>query len=165
MRSDATEAQCPNARRSAWGCLSGEFCLLTPPMNDAPPDPTSTSAIYAQPWAVRIGFTVLVALTLILGLAFFDQAHRRELETVSETTAVGDTRYLPEEQVAALQLKPFEVRDSHVTRAGQDEGRSLTIYVLSKAATAAEHKHVGRESAPLLKTGVNQYVVAPTAAK
>lgn len=130
-------------------------------MNEALPEPTPTSAIYAQPWAVRIGFTVLVAFTLILGLAFFDQAHRRELETVSETTAVGDTRYLSEEKVAALQLKPFEVRDSHVTKTGEDTARGVAIYTLSKAATAAEHKHVGRESASLLKTGVNQYVVAP----
>jgi hypothetical protein len=130
-------------------------------MNDAPPD----SPVYAQPWAIRLGFALLVALTLILGLAFFDQAHRRELEKVSETTAVGDTRYLPAEQIAALQLKTFEVRDSHVARAGQDPERGLTIYVLSKAATAAERKHFGEQPpGVLLKTGVNQYVVAPPAA-
>src|SRR5687767_10789604 len=98
-------------------------------MNEAPTESNPTPAVYAQPWAVRIGFAVLVMFTLILGLAFFDQAHRRELETISETTAVGDTRYLPAEQVAALRLKPFEIRDSHVTKAGADAERGLTVYV------------------------------------
>jgi hypothetical protein len=137
----------------------------------------STPAIYAQSWAVRFAFALLAAFTLILGLAFFDNAHRKQLETVSETTAVGDGRFFaPPAEGTSLpvvgasldgqplyvgNLKPVEVRDTHTHRAGQDAERGLGIYELSAAATAPERKIVGSDRRTfLLKTGVNEFVIA-----
>ena len=133
-------------------------------------------AVYAQSWLVRFGFALVAAFTLILGLAFLDHSHRQQLETVSETTAVGDTHYFQLPSAAAppaigamlggqplyvAETQPFEVRDTHTRRVGGDAERGLAIYELSPAATDAERGRIGRSRrAYLLKTDVNQYVTA-----
>jgi hypothetical protein len=143
---------------------------MTEPTSDTPP-----TAIYAQPWAVRLGAVVLAAFTLILGMAFFDSAHRGELETVAETTAVGDSAYLalPTEvrlpavganlngkalYVAGVQT--IVVRDTHTRRVGRDAERKLSIYELAASATELERQQVGAGPAFLLKAGENEYLLA-----
>ena len=147
-------------------------------MSESSPE-TPPPAVYAPAWAVRFGFALVAAFTLILGMVFFDNSHRRQLETVSETTAVGDTRYFRPPSAAGfpavgamfegrplsvVEGKPFEVRDTHTRRVGDDPGHGVAIYELSPAATDAERGRVGRNRrAYLLKTDVNQYVAAAPA--
>lgn len=145
-------------------------------MSESSPD-ASESTMYAQPWAIRLGFAVIAALTLILGLGFFDNGHRKELETVAETTSVGDTRFfqapadvsrlpavgavLDGQPLYVAEMKPVEVRDTHTRRAGTDAERGLAIYELSPAATDEERRRVGtKHRAFLLKTAIGQYVAA-----
>ncbi len=158
-------------------CLTRAEGLLLPVMSS--PE-TSPSTVYGQAWAIRLGFALVAALTLILGLAFFDNTRRKELETVSETTAVGDLHFfqppadlarlpavgatLNGQQLYVTEMKRIEVRDTHTRRAGHDAERGLAIYELSPAATDAERGRVGpHRRAYLLKTGVNQYVAAQPA--
>lgn len=147
-------------------------------MNQPPPSPP---AVYAQPWAVKLGFASIVAFTLILGFAFFDNAHRKELETVSETTAVGDAHFfqrptdasrvpavgatLNGQPLYVAVLAPIEVRDTHTHRIGTDTARGLGIYELSAAATGLERERVGNKQRTfILKVGVDQWVIARPAA-
>ena len=148
---------------------------MSEPSPEIPPP-----AVYAQAWLVRFGFALVAAFTVILGLAFFDQSHRQELETVSETTAVGDTHFFPApadlsrlptvgamldgQPLYVAEMKPFEVRDTHTRRVGRDAERGMAIYELSPAATDVERERVGRNRrAYLLKVAVNQYVAAAPA--
>lgn len=145
------------------------------------PPPSSPPSVYAQPWAVKLGFALIVAFTLILGLVFFDNAHRKELETVSETTAVGDSHFFQAPTDATrlpavgavldglplyvTDVNPIELRDTHTHRMGHDASRSLAIYKLSPTATEAERARLGGKSnAFLLKLGAGQFVVAAPAA-
>ncbi len=144
------------------------------------PAPESPSTVYAQPWAVRLGFAVIVAFTVIVGLAFMDQSKRAELESVSETTSVGDTAFfvLPDPAkapgpVAALDgqplllatAQPIDLRDTRTRRVGRDVERGLTIYELSDSASPAEKAKLGSGRTLLLKTAVNQYAAVRSAAK
>ena len=133
-------------------------------------------AVYAQPWGVRFGFLLVIGLTLIVGLSFFDNARRPQLETVSETTAVGDTHFfaLPEADklpVVAATLegkplyvstrKPIDLKDTHMKRVGTDAQNGLTVYTLADTAIDAERDKVGKKpDVLLLKTSANQYVIA-----
>src|SRR5260221_397439 len=125
-------------------------------MNESPPSPP---AIHAQPWAVRIGSALLAAFVLIIALTYFDNAHRRQLETVLETTAVGDTHYFQPPDPAKLpgvaatldgrplyiiDAKPFDARDTHTRHVGHDPASGVEIYELSAAATDAERERLGR---------------------
>lgn len=149
-------------------------------MSESAPE-DSTSTIYAQPWAVRLGFALLAALTVILGLAFFDNSHRKELETTSETTALGDTRFfqspadasrlpavgatLEGQPLYVADMKSIEVRDTRTHRVGSDPERGLAIYELSATASDAERARLGGNSRTfLLKTAPGQYVIARPAA-
>lgn len=136
-------------------------------------------AVYAQPWGVRFGFLLVIGLTLIVGLSFFDNARRPQLETVSETTAVGDTHYFVPPEVdklpvvgATLEGKPLQVtarkqldlRDTHMRRIGTDAQTGLTVYTLADTAIEAERDKVGKtREVLLLKTAPNQYVIASAA--
>lgn len=136
---------------------------------------TPPATIYAQPWAVRLGGVLLAAFALILIAVFHDNAHRAELETVSETTAVGDKRFLelPDTLVlpavvAMLDGKPLylaaakrlDLRDTHTQRVGRDTQGGLWVYKLSAAALEPERRKTGGDAqALLLKTGVNEFVV------
>lgn len=145
-------------------------------MSESAPE-DSTSTIYAQPWAVRLGFALIAALTLILGLAFFDNSRRKELETSSETTALGDTHFfqspadasrlpavgaiLAGQPLYVADLKPIEVRDTRTHRVGTDAERGLSIYELSPTASDAERARIsGWQRYFLLKTAPGQYVIA-----
>jgi len=119
---------------------------------------TSTSpAVYANPWALRLGFALIVGFTLILGMVSFDNAHRSSMETFSETTSVGDANYFPLPDAAHLPVvgvtlngKPLyvksvekvEVRDTHTQLAGKDDSQKLSIYTLAGSATEVEIKRV-----------------------
>ena len=95
-------------------------------MNAAPtPNPPP---LFAQPWALRLGFALLAGLTIVVGLAFSDSARRGQLEIISETTAVGDTAYfkpsaakLPSigatlrgQPLYVVSAETIEVRDTHL---------------------------------------------------
>lgn len=139
---------------------------------EIPPPP-----LYASSWAFRLGFALLAAFTLILGFAFFDRAHRKELETVSETTAVGDTRFfqaptdtsrlpavgatLNGQPLYVASLDPVEVRDTHTHLVATDVASGLGIYELSGMATKAERERVGAgPHAYLLKVAGDRWVIA-----
>lgn len=172
----------PSPEFSSVVALSEDGPLPTPSLmpESSPENPPPT--VYAHPWAVRLGFALMAAFTLILGLAYFDNARRKELETVSETTAVGDAHLfeaptdparlpavgavLNGEPLYVANVTAVEVRDTHTRRAGSDATRGLAIYGLSSAATDAERARVGtKRGAFLLKVGVNRFVIAGPADK
>jgi len=147
---------------------------MSEPSPEIPP-----SSVYAQPWAIRFGFAVLVGFTLLVGLAFMDSGKRAELESTAETTAVGDMAFLalPDPAKAAapvatfdgaplslVDAKPVEIRDTHTRRVGRDAERGVSIYELAETATAAEKARLGSGRTLLLKTAVNQFVTARPAA-
>jgi hypothetical protein len=143
---------------------------MSEPSSDLPSPP-----VYAQSWLVRFGFALVAALTLIVGLAFFDNSRRRELETVAETTAVGDTQFfqIPTEAIevsfegrpiAVKRFEPFELRDTHTRRAGRAADAGVMVYELAPTATDEERERVGRgRRVYLLKTGINRYLAAESA--
>ena len=53
----------------------------------------SPQTIFSPQWAVRFGAALVVALTLVVGFASFDGMRRKQLESTSETTGVGDVKY------------------------------------------------------------------------
>jgi hypothetical protein len=143
-----------------------------------PESAAASSSVYTQPWAIRFGTAVIVAFTLIVGLAFLDSGKRKELEASTETTAVGDTAFfkLPDparapEPAAVLDgrplifagSKPLDLRDTHTRRVGRDAERGLSIYELADSALPAEKTRVGNGRVLLLKVAVNQYVTAAPA--
>lgn len=113
-------------------------------MNDTP-RAEDASAFPGHPAAVRLGFALLVALFLVLVLAWRDNGQRAALETTAELTAVGDTHYFP--MPATPLLPPYapvgafhgqslfpddfrrhEFRADDMTRAGQEEKEGYIIY-------------------------------------
>jgi len=145
-----------------------------PPPPAAPPSP-----IHAQLWAVRLGAALLVAFVVILGLAFSDNARRRQLETTSEMTAVGDTHYFQPPDAAKLpaaaatldgrplyltDANSFFVRETHARRVARDPAGGVDIYALSHGATDEERQRLGgHRRAFLLKTGANEFVAVEPA--
>ncbi|MEA3211739.1 MAG: hypothetical protein QOE70_4796 [Chthoniobacter sp.] len=139
------------------------------------PVPEASPPLFAQPWAVRLGFALLVGFTLIVGLTFSDHSRRTQLETSSETTAVGDVVYFagPDDPTklpvlaARLNGKPLfvlnsdriGVRDTHLTRVGKDPASGLSIYQHSPRATLEERARLTKGTY-LLKTGTNEYARA-----
>ncbi len=115
------------------------------------PQPQGTDAIFAQPFAIRLGAVLLVALALILILTWRDNARRSTLEVVTESSALGDTNYLrvpepppepPYAAVAMLNGKPLypagfkrhEKREGDLVRVSVDEQTSLAIYKVPPGA-------------------------------
>ena len=159
--------------KASGACLLPDHCLLLTRMPNSIPE--ASPSIQAQPWAVRLGSALLAAFVVILGFAFYDNAHRQQLETISEATAVGDTHFfqppadpsrvpavgatLNGQPLYVTELQSIEVRDTHTRRAGRDSERGLAIYELSDAATDVERKRMtGSGRKFLLKTELNRYL-------
>ena len=128
-------------------------------------------------WATRLGLALLIGLALIAGLTWFDDSRRTKLETMSETTSVGDTVYfqIPEEShelpltVAVLHGQPLVVarldrlplRDTHVVRVAHLAATGRAIYQLSVKAFPDERKLLEDEpKSYLLKVAPESYVRA-----
>jgi len=94
---------------------------------------------------VYLGAALLAGLALLLLMVLRDNAHRKELEVIVESSAVGDTHYfkipdpLPAEPfpaVAHLDGKPLypagfkrhEKREAEMQPLAKDEATGLTIY-------------------------------------
>lgn len=145
------------------------------PTTDSTPSP-----LFARPAALRFAFALLAGLTLVVGLAVADKARRGQLETVAETTSVGDTAYFKIPDPAKLPVigatlhgqplhvvsaETIEVRDTHTLRVDHDAASGLTIYQLSPAATDEERDRAEKgRKAYLLKTEPGEYVKAQVAA-
>jgi hypothetical protein len=95
--------------------------------------------------AVRLGAALLIGLGLVLALVLRDNARRSTLESIVESSAVGDTRYLPIPDplpaepfpaVAHFGGKPLvpagykrhEKREADMQAVGTDMATGLTIY-------------------------------------
>lgn len=105
---------------------------------------------------MQLGGSFLVALLLVLAMVWRDNARRAELETVVESTSVGDTHYLvvpdgafpePPPKVATLNGVPLfpvgdkrhDKNDLEMTKVARDEATGLTIYQApSKTKDGAE---------------------------
>lgn len=146
-------------------------------MNSAPAP--EIPPLFAQPWALRFAFALLAGLTLVVGLAFSDRTRHGQLETTTETTAVGDTAYfkiadasklpvvgakLGEQPLYVASAETINVRDTHTLRVARGKAGEVSIYQLSSAATPEERDRVekGRKGY-LLKTEPNEYVKAQIA--
>lgn len=115
----------------------------TAPTDQTPPA-TETNFPGLRP-ALILGAGLLCGLGLSLALVLRDNAHRTELEVITESTAVGDTHYyklpdpLPEEPfpaVAHFQGQPLiptgykqhDKREADMQPLAKDEATGLTIY-------------------------------------
>jgi hypothetical protein len=137
----------------------------------------SSQPIFSPQWAVRFGAALVVALTLVVGLASFDGTRRKQLESTSETTAVGDVNYFkPPAKLPAVvasfkatdvvvsSAEEIGVRDTHVRRVAVDVASGPAIYELSAAASDEERARVAASGAAfLLKLAPNEFVGAKTA--
>jgi hypothetical protein len=124
-------------------------------MNEPTPTHAPIEPAYLRT-AVILGVLLLAGLGSALFFVTRDNAHRSEIETVVESSAVGDTRYftipdpLPPEPyppVAHLNgkalipagYKRHEKRETEMQPIGRDEATGLTIYQAPvKAKEAAE---------------------------
>lgn len=137
------------------------------------PQQEQTGAIFAQPYAMRLGAALLIALALILILTWRDNARRSTLEVVVESSALGDTNYLPMPEpppeppyaaVALLAGKPLypagfkrhERREGDLVRVAVDDRTGLSIY---KVAPNAKGEGKG-DSEPVffLKIGPGEFL-------
>ncbi len=113
-------------------------------MNDTPRGENAPEFPGYQAMA-RLGGGFLIALFLVLVLAWRDDGQRAKLETTAEFTAVGDTRYFPMPatvaappypQVASLggealyaaDFRRHEYHADDMTRVGRDEKTGCLIY-------------------------------------
>ena len=102
------------------------------------PFPGSRTAVY-------LGAALLAGLVLVLAMVLRDNAHRRDLEVIVESSAVGDTHYfkipdpMPSEPfpaVAHLEGKPLypagykrhDKREAEMQPLTKDAATGLTIY-------------------------------------
>lgn len=95
--------------------------------------------------ATRLGLGLLIGLGMVLVLVLRDNAHRLSMETISESSAAGDTHYfsipspVPAEPLpAAAHLdgqallpsgyRRHEKRETEMQPVAKDEATGLTIY-------------------------------------
>ncbi len=113
-------------------------------MNESTPIETTTDFPGLRV-AVRLGAALLVGLAITLALVLRDNARRSALEGIVESTAVGDTHYLPIPEplppepfpaVAHLHGQPLipsgykrhEKREADLQPVAKDAATGLTIY-------------------------------------
>lgn len=139
---------------------------------------TDSAPLFAPRGALRVGLVLVAGLVLIVALAIADKARRPRLESVTETTAVGDTAVfripaklpvvgatLEGQPLHVVSAETIEVRDTHTVRVAHDPAAGLTIYRLSPAATDEERDRAEKgRKAYLLKVEPNEYVKAQVAA-
>jgi hypothetical protein len=121
---------------------------------------------------VILGIGLLAGLLMALGLILWDNSRRTELETIVESTAVGDTRYFvvpdpappePYPPAVHLQGKPLvpsgykrhEKREAELQPVGKDEATGLAIY---QAPVKAKDKDKGEPPTYFLKTGRGEFI-------
>ena len=108
-------------------------------------EPTAAAKSLPLRAAALPALAVLLALAGLIPLMAMDHAEREKLETVSETTAVGDQAYLkhrtrgpmPEVFLHGKPLLPpsprhLELRDSKMTFAGVEDGGTLRLYTTNE---------------------------------
>jgi hypothetical protein len=93
--------------------------------------------------AAILGGALLAGLLCALIFTVRDEGRRRELETVSEPRAVGDSQFFPESaslasgqtlarfegrELVAAEGEPVEIRDSRMLKAGSDESGAFQVY-------------------------------------
>jgi hypothetical protein len=138
----------------------------TPPAEDAPEFPGRLAAIF-------LGVALLVALFLVLVLAWRDNGRRAALETTAELTAVGDSHYYPlpakaprppYHAVASFRGQPLYPTDyerhefpaDDMTRLGVDENGGFVIYRGPPRAKDADEAKLG--SVYFLKVSPKEYL-------
>ena len=128
-------------------------------MSDTP-STDETSGFPGRTAAVRMGVVLLVALFLVLVMAWRDNGRRAALETTAEFTSVGDTHYFPMPEplpsppyqaVASLHgeaLYPVDYRRhdypaDDMTRLGVDEQGGYIIYKAPDRVKDADERRTG----------------------
>ena len=125
----------------------------TPPTEAAPNFPGRHAAIC-------LGLALLLALFLVLVLAWRDNGRRATLETTAELTAVGDSHYYPlppqpppppypaiarfrGQELYPTDYELHEFLPDDLTRLGVDEKGGYIIYQAPPKATAADDPKLG----------------------
>ncbi len=123
--------------------------------------------------AVRLGLALLVALFVVLVLAWRDNGQRAALEHTTELTAVGDAHYFPfpdqpwpipfpaavtfrGETFYPAEYRKREYNADDMTRAGQDEKTGYIIYLPPVRAKYAEERK--RNPIYYLKVSPTEYL-------
>lgn len=126
--------------------------------------------------AVILGVALLAALGLTLALVLRDNAHRQEMEVLTESSAVGDTRYYkipdpaPEEPYPAIAhldgqalypvgYKRHERNEADMAPLAKDDATGLTIY-----QTPAKAKEQGDPQSYFIKIGPGTFLKVRPAA-
>jgi hypothetical protein len=145
-------------------------------MNNTAPSEISPE-IPGHRMAARLGAALLLALGISLVLVLRDNAHRSIIETISESSAVGDTHYaqipdpLPPEPfppVAHLEgkelipsgYKRHEKREAEMQPVAKDPATGLTIYQAPVKA-----KDTAEPPTYFLKVGPGEFIKARVADK
>ena len=137
----------------------------------------SEATFPGQRAAVLLGAGLLAALALILALVLRDNAHRRELEVVVESSALGDTHYYtipdpaPEEPYPAIAhlngqalipvgYKRHDRNEGDMEPLAKDDATGLTIY-----QTPAKGKEAGDPQSYFIKIGPGAFLKVRPAAE
>lgn len=138
------------------------------------PTPRPNAALHDVPgqrYAVRLGLALLAGLLWVAVATLRDNAHRTQLETAQELTAVGDKRYFVPSAAdgravaATMNGQPLSASgagrhsapDTEMRRIAKDEATGLAIY-----QPAARRQQGGGEDGELffLKIGPGEFVRA-----
>ena len=145
-------------------------------MNESSPT-DSGQPFPGQRAAVILGAALLAALGLTLALVLHDNAHRQELEVVTESSAVGDTHYykipdpVPEEPYPAIAhldgqalypvgYKRHDRNEAEMEPLGIDDATGLTIY-----QTQPKAKEAGDPQSYFIKIGPGAFLKVRPAAE
>jgi len=104
----------------------------------------SSSKIFGQTAAVRLGIALLLGYGLITGFAVYDKHRLSSVEKVDALTAVGDKAFFPVPKSfdPSAPLANFEghslyfvdwklIQDHVMTRQGMDDGNSFSVYKMN----------------------------------
>ena len=119
--------------------------------------------------AATLGIALVVALGGMALFTYFDRTQRASLESVSEPTAVGDTRFVPAGESVERPLGKFRGRvlmgdsvkkydDSRMLRLGDDDTGSFGVYKIGQAKPSKRAQQETDADSYFLKTASGQYI-------
>ncbi len=137
------------------------------------------SELAYRPYAVRLMLGLLAAFAVVVVHSHLTHARRVQLESYSETTAVGDKALYPRDENAPplrfqgrllvpTILRPYDPRESRMHPAGKDESGQFHIYLYTGSEPIDPHPgDAERPGEPVyfIKIGVNEFLKVQPAAK
>lgn len=138
----------------------------------------ASETIFEQPWATRIGAALIVGYLIVAMSLLYDRAHRVSLESIQQSTSVGDHAFFAIPTAAdgsapalvsfkgqplhIVSLRRIPLRDTKMIRQGTDDSGRYVVYDIAEPVDTSDSDASGR-GFHFLKVADGEYLkVSPT---